>query len=322
MNEITSVSTNTIEVSKEQRCLWIPRVKGISPTTGDLSLESCSYASIYQQFAVKPETARRSLFRYVANTIVVLQEFVLSIYFFSWHQLLILKQGDSSKQIAIHPHQRFVLDLSTTTMYVALLLAVIFNARSATLTSNKNRSSHSSTAGLYKSKVLFRIVDTVVLALLLRYVAALLHDLTVSYSTDTVELLAASAMIVHLLFCDFSYANGYRIRKITTSSIAGRSTVDELHGVRKRFQAMDNHRPSFMGGTMSLNASFFATILLMSRFEESNAVTSTSSFVFVSLSVVLFAFYPVARHTISVIYPPHRSGEYLTKLRLYVEMIF
>jgi Phosphatidylinositol N-acetylglucosaminyltransferase len=294
--------------AKEQRCLWIPRVKTNSSTANELSADSSSYASIYQHFAFKPKTTKRSFFRYLANAIVILQEIDLSCYFFGWHRFLLLQQNDSTNQITFDPHHRFLLDVSTTTMYVALLLAVIFNARSVIAIRNKNQSSQSSTTDIYKSKVLFRIVDAVVLALLLRYVAALLHDLTVSYSTDTVELLAAFSMIVHLLFCDYSYANGYQQHK----SASGREAVCNLKELRggdqKQYQSMENHRPSFKGGTMSLNAVFFATVLLISRFEESDTVAS--SFIFVSLSVIFFAFYPVSRHTISITFPAHRSGEY------------
>ena len=313
MDTVASASINANASSQEQRCLWIHRGAVISSISNN-HVQNVTYESIYQQYAIRPK--RRPLFRYVANSIVVVQEFVLTCYFLGWHRYLVLLQSDSTFLTSIRPFHGLFFDISTTVMYVALLLAVIFNARAITASQNQMHPKNASTAEFYRSKVMHRLVDAVILAFLLRFVSALLHDLTVSYSTDTVELLAALAMILHLIFCDYSYANGYRKPNVANATDAGHAAFGEeiSVGVERQLQAFENHRPSFMGGAMSLNAAFFATVLLISRFEESNTVTSTSSFVFVSLSVILFAFYPVARHTISVKYPPHRSGTFLAKV--------
>lgn len=57
-------------------------------------------------------------------------------------------------------------------------------------------------------------------------------------------------------------------------------------------------RPKFLGGTVSLNAAFFATVLLISRI-KSNA----TPYAFVSSVVTLFAFYPTSRHEIARHFP-------------------
>ena len=57
-------------------------------------------------------------------------------------------------------------------------------------------------------------------------------------------------------------------------------------------------RPKFLGGTVSLNAAFIATVLLISRI-KSNA----TPYAFVSSVVTLFAFYPTSRHEIARHFP-------------------
>mmetsp|Transcript_4661 Transcript_4661/g.6900 ORF Transcript_4661/g.6900 Transcript_4661/m.6900 type:complete len:373 (+) Transcript_4661:152-1270(+) len=111
-----------------------------------------------------------------------------------------------------------------------------------------------------------RLPDAILLAIILRMLSAVLRTLTASYSSDTVMLLASCGMVLHLIACDYNYANG--------------------HG------SMDlRRRPKFKGGKVSLNAAFFSVTLLTSRL-HSNAL----AFIFVSTSIVAFAFYPDARH--------------------------
>jgi phosphatidylinositol glycan class C protein len=108
-----------------------------------------------------------------------------------------------------------------------------------------------------------RACDALLLAGMLRLVSSVLRTLTASYSSDTVYALSIAGMVVHLLACDYRYANGQ---------------------VRKK-----------SAGVVSLNASLFSMTLLASRL-SSNATV----YVFVSTSVILFAFYPAARHAIAV----------------------
>ena len=119
-----------------------------------------------------------------------------------------------------------------------------------------------------KNGTLTRLKDAFLLAGLLRLISSVLRTLTASYSSDTVHALAIGGMFIHLLACDFNYANG-RGREKTSSS-------------------------SFQGGTVSLNAALLSTTLLASRLSSNSTV-----YVFVTLSVVLFCFYPAARHAIS-----------------------
>lgn len=104
--------------------------------------------------------------------------------------------------------------------------------------------------------------------------AAVLKTLTASYSSDTVHALAMASLFLHFLACDYSYANGFSDKK---------GPIDATK------------RPTFQGGTLSLTAAFFATILLASRLESNAAV-----YMFVCSSVVLFALYPAARHQVAI----------------------
>jgi Phosphatidylinositol N-acetylglucosaminyltransferase len=325
-----SAATSSSIAHKEQRCLWKTKIvvddfgyvttgSIAGTTTPDNVVQAISYDAVYKQFAIRPNNvAKRTLFRYIANSIVVVQEFVLSSYFLGWHRIMILQQRQHTNRqmsmVVLHPGQHFLLDISMMIMYVALFVAVVFNARAVTAIDTMQSKTYA-TAHKYRAKVFHRIIDAIIIACLLRYVAALLHNLTVSYSTDTVEMLVISLMTSHVVFCDYSYANGYRGPAVNSESAKSESNNGhEQRDLNKQLDShrlnlhMENHRPPFKGGTMSLNAAFFATILLVSRLQESYDITSTSSFTFVSLSVILFAFYPVTRHTISVVYPPSRSG--------------
>lgn len=131
-----------------------------------------------------------------------------------------------------------------------------------------------------RTKVRQRVVDTLLLAFALRFASSLLQSLTASYSSDTVHRLAVLGMIWHVLACDYSYANGF-------------VTIQVSHG----------SRPIFGGGTFALNAALFSTTLLVSRIHDNQMV-----FLFISLSVVVFAFYSSARHEMARTHPAHSSG--------------
>lgn len=118
------------------------------------------------------------------------------------------------------------------------------------------------------------MTDGLFMAVLLRFFAAVLKTLTASYSSDTVHALAMASLFLHFLACDYSYANGFSDKK---------GPIDATK------------RPAFQGGTLSLTAAFFATILLASRLESNAAV-----YMFVCSSVVLFALYPAARHQVAI----------------------
>ncbi|GAX23306.1 hypothetical protein FisN_21Hh008 [Fistulifera solaris] len=129
------------------------------------------------------------------------------------------------------------------------------------------------------TKVRQRIADSFLLSFALRFASSFLQSLTASYSSDTVHRLAILGMLWHVLTCDYSYANGC----VKTGLING-------------------SRPIFGGGTFSLNAALFSTTLLVSRIYDNQTV-----FLFISLSVVVFAFYSTTRHEMAKTHPAHSS---------------
>lgn len=239
----------------------------------------------------------RSFSSLCQSTLVVGQEFVLVAYFLARHQQTRRdndndagenRYEDETKQLVSH---LFVL--------LALFLILLFNNNTDGVerTSNIHIRESTTTTSTYKEafnvpqqqqhprriKIKQRSMDALLLALLLRLLASVLRTLTESYSSDTVHALANAGWMLHLLTCDYAYANGMEHDQDVSS------TYTTTHG-----SATLQKRPAFLGGTVSLNAAFFSTTLLASRLSSNSKV-----YFFVSLSVVLFAFYPAARHGVS-----------------------
>lgn len=294
---------------QQQRCLWkTQEASTVIPMSEKANDNQESYDSIAQQFASRP--VKRSFVRLCSNAVVVVQEFALTSFLLARHRCTaILQEEDDSRAETTFSMQRrrqqqqqqqqFYMDASTAVMYVALGLAVVYSAR-ADQSQQQDR----------KTKVMQRTLDAALLAVLMRFSAAVLQSLTASYSSDTVEALALAGMLVHLLFCDYSYANGRRAHAgeyyyscCQTTTTAAAAAVKYT---RRNNNNSNSRRPPFQGGTVSLNAALFATTLLVSRLESGQSV-----YLFVSLSIVLFSFYPVTRHSISYSYPSFCSGTYV-----------
>ena len=250
----------------EQHVLW-------KPDDGTKTLQYSKVESleeISQRFKVRPQ--KRTLIQLCANSVVVVQEFALTSFLLARHQLVLLYNPDSASW-----HQQLYLELSTAAIVFALLMAVVFSSR-ADQSKQQDR----------KTKFTQRSRDAILLALLLRWVAGILQSLTASYSSDTVQALALAGMTVHLIFCDYSYANGRETPASSTTKIT----------------QGENSYPPFLGGIYSLNAAFFSTMLLVSRLPD-----RLSAYFFSSLAILIFAYYPATRHAISASYPAMHSGE-------------
>jgi hypothetical protein len=210
---------------------------------------------------------------------VALVSLILSLH----HYILFLEQqqnDDLPQQLTVNNSWR-----STSLFCLGLFTLIIItfygeeegSASSSTWMKNRTNRLHT------------RLPDAMLLSVLLRLLSSVLRTLTASYSSDTVIRLATSGMLVHLLACNYSYANGgvylARQKQQQTNSQQPNSTVNTMP------EEFSIKRPKFKGGTISLNASFFSVTLLASRF-QSNAL----AFIFVSASVIAFAFYPDARH--------------------------
>ena len=127
------------------------------------------------------------------------------------------------------------------------------------------------------------------MAILLRFLSSVLKTLTASYSSDTVYALSTMSLFLHLLTCDYDYANGLEDNEKDDNGQTESRSNSNLN------KGKGLERPTFEGGMISLTSAFFATTLLASRLESNAAV-----YVFVCCSVILFALYPAARHLVAV----------------------
>lgn len=196
-----------------------------------------TFNDLLARFSYRPPS--RSLWEIVCSSLVVGQEFALTCLLLARHRAAMQDQQDDNhwQQVA-------------SVIVLPLILILFFGEQITSATR--------------------RACDVFLLAGMLRLVSSVLRTLTASYSSDTVYALAIAGMLVHLLACDYGYANGRSKKKAA--------------------------------GIISLNATLFSTTLLASRL-TSNATV----YVFVSTSVILFAFYPAARHGLAVTFQEHAS---------------
>ncbi len=241
----------------------------------------------------------RTLVEIINSSLVVGQEVALAVILLAVHREIVAQEetpdADARRRMP-NSTMDYFHDQSTKALvvvYATLLIIVYYNQQSSVVDANikrdcktNNQSAEQPRGGQRRKKAIVRLSDGVLLAVMLRLISGVLRTLTASYSTDTVYALAISGMAIHLLACDYRYANGIHIDEEGKMS----SSVFERSSARPR--------PAFLGGTVSLNAAFFSTALLVSRI-QSNA----TSYAFVSSVVTLFAFYPASRHQIARRYP-------------------
>ena len=216
----------------------------------------------------------RDLMDIINNSMVVGQEFVLASLFLARHRDAIEEwEEDKTKH---EESKQQILSMAPAALVIMLIL---YNSQLS-----PDQKIRCISAKGRRKRMLVRVSDAVILAAILRFLASVLRTLTASYSSDTVNALAIGAMVVHLLACDYPYALGITAKGNGGDGNDGHSGSSRLH----------IGRPTFLGGTVSLNAALFSTTLLASRLP-----TNAMSYAFISSSVVLFAFYPAARHAIA-----------------------
>lgn len=246
----------------------------------------------------------RSLVELINSTLVVGQEVSLTVILLALHREIVTYEEDHTDgtKMSYQTLLEYIVEKSSIAIllvYTSLFIISYYNQRAFTAdllddvtsavdcdeTSQHNHKKRKK--GHRRKKAIVRLSDGILLAVMLRVISGLLRSLTASYSTDTVYALSVSGMAVHLLACDYKFANGHE------KEDGGGGGGDTPSLTRTR-----HPRPKFLGGTVSLNAAFFATVLLISRI-KSNA----TSYAFVSAVVALFAFYPTSRHEIARHFP-------------------
>lgn len=234
--------------------LWLQEGGSLARNKWDEKTES--YQETFDRFARRRELV--PLPQIVSDAHVVGQELILTCLFLASHRVISLNTPHDDFEVVAR-----IIQPSLMMVWLAFFLVILHN-----------QPARNNVQQTRKVKIRHRIADGFFMAIVLRFLAAVLKTLTASYSTDTVYALAISGFLLHLLACDYSYANG------------GGSGVPLVDTTK---------RPAFEGGTLSLTAAFFATTLLASRLDSNLAV-----YIFVSSSVVLFALYPAARHLVAI----------------------
>jgi len=240
----------------------------------------------------------RSLVELINSALVVGQEVSLTVILLAVHRQIVTYEEGAGK-MSDQNVLEYIVQKSSIAMllvYASMFIIAYYNQRglsadtedvnSAYSDKDKETSQHNqkkSKKGHRRRKAIVRLSDGILLAVILRVISGLLRSLTASYSTDTLYALAVTGVAVHLLACDYKFANGYE-----KDDGSATPSITRTH----------HPRPKFLGGTVSLNAAFFATVLLISRI-KSNA----TSYAFVSSVVTLFAFYPTSRHEIARHFP-------------------
>jgi Phosphatidylinositol N-acetylglucosaminyltransferase len=143
----------------------------------------------------------RSRSRLCSNAVVVVvQEFALS----SW----LLARRRLVQQERRYPD--FLVSASTWLMFFAMVITIAYSTVAESAAASAAAASANAPPQSHGAKARKRTLDAMLVAVLLPFTAQVLPSLTASYSTDTVERLAGLGLLVHLLCCDYSFANGLR----------------------------------------------------------------------------------------------------------------
>lgn len=212
--------------------------------------ESTTYASLLEQFSYKPDPKRWSTI--CKNSFVVGQEFSLTCYILAQCRLA---KYDEQRQLPRNDWKHFMWSLGT--MLVSLLIVTTM------------RNHQVSRQGLSRWTI-----DSICLVARLTLLATTLKITTLlHFSTDAIiHTVAVAGMAIHVLGCDYSFANGIDMRMTESTSLSSSGT----------------YRPT----TLS-NAAFFSTTVLASQLQSNWTV-----FVFVSASVAVFSLHPNIRHDV------------------------
>lgn len=249
-----------------RRRLWIEKDNAVSSKDQRKHFDDNTYDAIFDKFSSR--STQEPLSVLVSKGLVVGQEFILSCLLLASHRVALTEENMTSDSNAIGNSKLPIVpgEVQPSVLLIAWVSFVLIVAFYS-----KPRDDNGSSSTQHKLRT--RIADSIFMAILLRFLAGVLRTLTASYSSDTVHALAIVSLSLHLLACDYNYANGH--------------TDDASFDTK--------NRPSFQGGTLSLTAVFFATTLLASRLADNVAV-----YLFVSYSVILFALYPAARHQVGI----------------------
>ncbi|KAI2508323.1 phosphatidylinositol N-acetylglucosaminyltransferase [Fragilaria crotonensis] len=210
--------------------------------------ESITYASLLKQFSSKPEPKRWTTI--CKNSFVVGQEFALACYVLARHRRE--KYNEQFQQLS---DDWCHLAWSLATILASLLIVVALKKFQPT-----------------RRKSIRWLFHPINLTARLTLLAATLKILTNSLLSASIHTLAVAGFAIHLLGCDYTFANGMTVRSAESSS----SSSSKL-----------SPPP-----TMS-SAAFFSTILLASQLQS-----HWNTLVFISASVIVFSLHPTIQYDV------------------------
>lgn len=205
----------------------------------------------------------------IRDSFPVAQELTLTILAVSYQKALLNDVDIFCEHTVCSDDDKFKLLITILLVLMTLYSVVQFNKHKNVIDDHNDKSNWQKK----KDRVIVRMGDFILLVLILRALSSLMRSLTASFSSDTVSSLVTTGWIVHLFACDYDFANGK----------CGKGRDLSLK------------REKFKGGHTSLSGALLSTTLLASRLSS-----DVHTFMFVSTSIILFAFYPAHRANISM----------------------
>ena len=264
-----------IKPGTEESFHWARSVPNtvLSPTSRVVTTNPCSSDESY--FATYLQIARKAL--------VVAQEFVLSALFLAGHRCIWLEMSEDESSIP-SDYMMLKAHISGFASIFFFAMWIAYVRRNQRKRSEVDEGKDLNNKKAKPSRILTRLQDSLLIAGMLRLLSSVLRTLTAAYSSDTVVALAISGMVLHVLSNDYKYANGH-----SENYVIPKGGINMIN--------LEQARPSFASGTVSMIFSFLVAALLTSRLQSEFA-----SYLCFIKTVVLFAYYPVARHAVAFTY--------------------
>ena len=221
----------------------------------------------------KPQT--KPFLLYFINSTMIIQQFTIVVMFFIIYKLLLMNKLSS---IGL-----FIFNI------ISALLGISINYYI------EDKTKYQKYNNIYEY-IIPRIRSLFIFIVCLRTSAPILKILTSSFSDDTVYAIVLTLATAHLVFFDYSFYNISSADNINTINLtSSSSTISSILLINNSNNNTNaststntsNNNISFSGGILSLNASLFASIVLISRLQDMSAIIA-----FCILSILFFFMLP------------------------------
>ena len=225
----------------------------------------------------KPQT--KPFLLYFINSTMIIQQFTIVVMFFIIYKLLLMNKLSS---IGF-----FIFNI------ISALLGILINYYI------EDKTKYQKYNNIYEY-IIPRIRSLFIFIVCLRTSAPILKILTSSFSDDTVYAIVLTLATAHLVFFDYSFYSISSADNISTINLtSSSSTINSIQLISgNNINANNSHsntntnnasnsNMSFSGGILSINASLFASIVLISRLQDMSAIIA-----FCILSILFFFMLP------------------------------